>query len=140
MEVIKHYYYTKEHEWIHVEGETATVGITDYAQGALGDITFVELPKMDAEVEQFEPLAAVESVKAASDIFSPMSGKVIEANGALETDPGLINRSCYETGWIAKIKISDMEEKTNLMNAMEYRKFLESLEEEKEEEEEENPA
>ena len=137
MEVIKDYYYTKEHEWIHIEGEAATVGITDYAQGALGDITFVELPKMDAEVEQFESLASVESVKAASEIFSPMSGKIIEVNGELETDPGLINRSCYEKGWIARIKISDAEEKTNLMNAGEYRKFLESLEQEKEEE---NPA
>ena len=140
MEVIKHYYYTKEHEWIHLEGEAALVGITDYAQGALGDITFVELPKADAEVEQFEPLASVESVKAASDIFSPMSGKIVEVNGALESDPGLINRSCYEQGWIAKIKVSDIEEKANLMNSTEYRKFLESMEEEKEEEEEENPA
>ena len=139
MEVIKHYFYTKEHEWIHLEGEAATVGITDYAQSALGDITFVELPKMDVEVEQFEPLAAVESVKAASDIFSPMSGKIIEVNNALEADPDLINRSCYEQGWIAKVKVSDMEEKANLMNSTEYQKFLETLEEEKEEEEE-NPA
>ncbi len=91
-------------------------------------------------MEQFEPLASIESVKAASDIFSPMSGKIVEVNNALEVDPGLINKSCYEHGWIAKIKISDIEEKANLMNATEYRKFLETMEEEKEEEEEENPV
>ena len=128
MEVIKHYLYTKEHEWISIDGDTATIGITDYAQSALGDITFVELPKIDFEAEQFEQVASVESVKAASDIFAPMSGRVIEANTALEGDPGLINRSCYENGWIAKIQISDSEEKSNLMNAAEYRKFLEDLE------------
>ena len=87
MEVIKHYLYTKEHEWIHVDGEMGTIGITEYAQSALGDITFVELPKVDAEVEQSEPFASVESVKAASDIFSPMSGKVLEVNNGLEADP-----------------------------------------------------
>src|SRR3989338_11281858 len=128
MEVIKHYYYTKEHEWIHLEGEAATVGITDYAQGALGDITFVELPAVDGEVEQFEHLASVESVKAASDIFSPMSGKVIEANHELESNPGLINKNCFEKGWIAKVEISDPEEKSNLMTAAEYISFLKTLE------------
>ncbi|HOW34803.1 MAG TPA: glycine cleavage system protein GcvH [Candidatus Omnitrophota bacterium] len=129
MEVVKDYLYTKEHEWIDIEGTTATIGITEYAQSALGDVTFVELPKIDTEVEQFEQLASVESVKAASDIFSPMSGKVIEVNKALESDPPLLNKSCYEEGWIAKIAISDIEEKSNLMTAAEYRKFLEGLEE-----------
>jgi len=133
MEIIKHYLYTKEHEWINVDGKIATVGITEYAQSALGDITYVELPKEDFEVEQFEELASVESVKAASDIFAPMSGRVIEVNSDLESDPGLINRSCYEAGWIAKIEVSDAEEKSNLMSAAEYRKFLESLKEEEEE-------
>ena len=128
MEVIKHYYYTKEHEWIHVEGEAATVGITDYAQGALGDITFVELPKADSEVEQFEPLASVESVKAASDIYSPLTGKIVEVNAVLESKPGLINKSCYDKGWIAKIEIADKEETSNLMSAEEYRNFLEGIE------------
>lgn len=128
MEVLKHYLYTKEHEWIHIEDDTATIGISDYAQSALGDVTFVELPKVGAEVDQFEQVAAVESVKAASDIFSPMSGKVIEVNAELESDPGLINKSCYDKGWIAKMIISDSEEQSSLMNAGEYRKFLESLE------------
>ena len=129
MEVVEHYFYTKEHEWINVEDEkTATIGITDYAQSALGDITFVELPSVGMEVEQFEQFISVESVKAASDIFSPMSGKVTDVNTKLESNPCLINRSCYEKGWIAKIEISDIEEKSNLMNAQEYSKFLESLE------------
>lgn len=129
MEVIDHYLYTKEHEWINLDGEDTYVGITDYAQSALGDITFIELPKVDNEVEQFEQIASVESVKAASDIFSPMGGKIVEANTELENNPGLINESCYDKGWIAKITVSDVEEKSNLMTAAEYRKFLESLEE-----------
>lgn len=128
MEVLKDYLYTKEHEWINIEGASATVGITDYAQDALGDITFIELPKAGLEIEQFEQIASVESVKAASDIFSPMSGKIIEVNGDLEAKPELINQSCYEKGWIAKIELSDLEEKSNLMNAAEYRKYLEGLE------------
>lgn len=129
MEVIGHYLYTKEHEWINLDGETAYVGITEYAQSALGDITFIELPKVDSEVEQFEQIASVESVKAASDIFSPMAGKIVEVNSELENTPGLINESCYDKGWIAKIAISDEDEKSNLMSASEYTKFLESLEE-----------
>ena len=122
--------YTKEHEWIRIneENNTATIGISDYAQEALGDITFVELPGVNDEVEQFEQFAAVESVKAANDIFSPMSGKVIEVNETLESKPGLINKSCYERGWIAKIEIGEMEETSNLMTADEYRSFLESAE------------
>ncbi len=127
MEVIEHYLYTKEHEWINIEDSTATIGITEYAQSALGDITFVELPEVDSEVEQFEQFVSVESVKAASDIFSPMSGKVIEVNPELESEPGLINKSCYEKGWIARIEISEMDEKSNLMTAQEYIKFLEAL-------------
>lgn len=126
-DVMDHYLYTKEHEWVNIEENTATVGITDYAQESLGDITFVELPKVGSEVEQFEEFASVESVKAASDIFSPISGKVIEVNTELETEPGLINKSVYENGWIAKIEISDPEETSNLMTASEYKKFLESI-------------
>ena len=128
MEVVEHYLFTKEHEWINVEENTATIGITDYAQSALGDITFVELPEVDRDVEQFEPCVSVESVKAASDIYSPMSGRVIEVNAKLESDPGLINRSCYEKGWIAKISLKDLDERSNLMIAAEYQKFLEGLE------------
>jgi len=119
--------YTKEHEWINIEGNVAIVGITDYAQSALGDITFIELPEAGVELEQFEQMASIESVKAANDIFSPISGKVIEVNSLLNEKPELINRSCYEKGWIAKIEIADMNEKANLMTAQEYNKLLESL-------------
>ena len=128
MEIPSHYFYTKEHEWVNFEDSMATVGITDYAQEALGDITFVELPAVNNEVEQFERLASVESVKAASDIFSPMSGKVSEVNSELESNPGLINKDCFEKGWIAKVEVADPEEKSNMMIATEYLSFLKSLE------------
>lgn len=127
MEVVDYYLYTKEHEWVSIEDNLATIGITDYAQEALGDITFVELPEVGADVEQFEEFAAVESVKAANDIFAPVSGKVVEVNTRLESDPGLINKSAFEKGWIAKVQISDKEEASNLMTAEEYQKFLESI-------------
>ena len=126
MEVVDYYLYTKEHEWVNIEDNVATIGITDYAQEALGDITFVELPEVGDEVEQFEEFASIESVKAANDIFAPISGKVIEVNTRLESDPGTINRSAFEKGWIAKVQISDKEEASNLMTAEEYQKFLES--------------
>jgi glycine cleavage system H protein len=127
MEVEEHLLYTKEHEWINIdEDNTATIGISDYAQEALGDITFVELPRVGDEVEQFEQLASIESVKAANDIYSPMSGKVIEVNATLDEKPALINKSCYGKGWIAKIKLSTPDETSNLMSADEYRNFLES--------------
>jgi glycine cleavage system H protein len=128
MEIIDHYLYTKEHEWINIEDNIGTIGITDYAQSALGDITFVELPVQDAEVEQFEEFVSVESVKAASDIFAPMSGRVIEVNAKLEDSPGMINKHCYTKGWMVKIEISSMEETSNLMTAEEYENYLESIE------------
>ena len=129
MEVVEHYFYTKEHEWVNIEDDdTATIGITDYAQSALGDITYVELPVMNSEVEQFEQFASIESVKAASDIYAPLSGRVIELNTELEADPSLINRDCYTKGWLAKIEASSVDEKTKLMTAFEYSNFLESLE------------
>lgn len=127
MEIIDHYFYTKEHEWINIEENIGTIGITDYAQNALGDITYVELPQEDQEVDQFEQFVSLESVKAASDIFSPMSGRVVEVNDKLEDNPALINKSCYEKGWIAKIEIKDMDESGNLMSADDYRTYLESL-------------
>ena len=128
MEMPEDCLYTKEHEWISIDGNIATVGISEYAQSALGDITFIELPEAEVEVEQFEEFASIESVKAASDIYAPISGKVIEVNNNLESNPGLINKSCYEKGWIAKIEISNMDEKSNLMVADEYQKYLEGLE------------
>ena len=127
MEIEDNFLYTKEHEWVSIEDNIATMGITDYAQEALGDVTYVELPEEETEVEQFEQFVSVESVKAASDIYSPIGGKVIEVNRKLEDTPGLINKDCYGKGWIAKIEVRDMDESTNLMSAEEYRNFLESL-------------
>ncbi len=127
MDIDEHLLYSKEHEWVNIDGDVATVGISDYAQESLGDITFVELPQVDDEVEQFGELASVESVKAASDIFSPMSGQIIEVNEDLEDKPGLINKSPYDKGWMVKIQVSDLEEKNNLMTAEEYEMFIEGL-------------
>jgi glycine cleavage system H protein len=124
-DIEEHLLYTKEHEWVSIDDdETVTMGITDYAQEQLGDITFVELPGEGDQLEQFEQVASIESVKAASDIYSPMSGEVLEVNADLETDPGLINKSPYGKGWIVRIKISDSDEKNNLMTAEEYREYL----------------
>ena len=128
VEIIDHYLYTKDHEWINVEDNIGTMGITDYAQSALGDVTYIELPQEDAEVEQFEQFVSIESVKAASDIFAPMSGRVTEINRKLEDNPGLINKDCYDKGWIAKIELSNSEETSSLMTAEEYRSYLETLE------------
>lgn len=127
MEIAEHLLYTKEHEWINIEGDEATIGISDYAQEALGDITFIELPNVGDEVEQSGEFVSVESVKAASDIFSPMSGEIIAINEDLNEDPGTINKSPYEKGWIARIRLSDLEEQSNLMTADEYEKFLVSV-------------
>jgi glycine cleavage system H protein len=127
-DIIDHFLYTKEHEWIHIEEGVGTMGITDYAQNALGDVTYVELPVEESEVEQFEQFVSVESVKAASDIFAPLGGRVIEINRDLEDNPGLINKDCYGKGWIAKIEIKDEDESSDLMSAEEYRNYLESLE------------
>jgi len=121
--------FTKEHEWVYFDDAVAVVGIAEYAQSALGDITFVELPEVGADVEQFEQFASVESVKAASDIFAPISGKVLEVNKKLDANPELINKSCYDKGWIAKVQPTDIAEKMNLMNKKEYEQFLEGLEE-----------
>jgi glycine cleavage system H protein len=127
MDIEESFLYTKEHEWVSVEDNIATMGITSYAQEALGDVTYVELPQEDTEVEQFEQFVSVESVKAASDIYAPMGGRVTEVNRKLEDNPALINKDCYGKGWIAKIEVRDMDESTNLMSAEEYRNYLESL-------------
>jgi len=127
MEIEDHLLYTKEHEWINIEENEAAVGITDYAQESLGEITFIELPTAGDEVEQFEQFASMESVKAASDMFSPMSGAIIDVNEELNEKPGLINKSPYEKGWIARVKLSDLDEQSNLMTADEYQKYLESI-------------
>ncbi len=119
--------FTKEHEWINIDSETGTIGITDYAQHALGDVTFVELPKVAGHVRQFQGLATIESVKAANDIFSPLSGEVIEVNTELKNNPALVNQSCYGQGWIAKIKIKDLSEKKDLLDSAAYKKYVDGL-------------
>lgn len=128
MNVKEGYYYTKEHEWVLINGNIAKVGITDYAQHKLGDVTFVDKPQIGKIVKQFEVLTGIESVKAASDIFAPVSGKVIAFNSALENSPELVNKSPYEDGYIVEIEISDASEVKNLMNAQDYKKYLEGLE------------
>ena len=112
--------YTKEHEWVDVEGTTATVGITDWAQSELGDIVFVELPAVGDEVKMGEAVGTIEAVKAVSELFSPISGKVIEVNAELETDPTVINQSAYERGWMIKVEMSDPDELESLLSDVEY--------------------
>jgi glycine cleavage system H protein len=120
-------YFTDEHEWIDVDGDTATVGITDYAQGQLGDIVFVELPQVGAEVAKGKDAAVVESVKAASDVYAPITGEVTEANGALEDDPALVNSAPEDAGWFFKLTIADKSELDGLMDAAAYKSFCDSL-------------
>ena len=120
-------YFTDEHEWIDVDGDTATVGITDYAQGQLGDIVFVELPQVGGEVAKGKDAAVVESVKAASDVYAPITGEVTEANGALEDDPALVNSSPEDEGWFFKLTIGDKSELEGLMDAAAYKSFCDSL-------------
>ena len=119
--------YTKEHEWVKVDGETVLIGITDHAQSELGDITFVELPTQGKQVKQGENLATIESVKAASDIYAAVSGEIIEVNKALEDDPETINQSPYENGWICRIKVSDIGEVETMMDAAAYEEYLGTL-------------
>ncbi|MXP45800.1 glycine cleavage system protein GcvH [Altererythrobacter luteolus] len=120
-------YFTDEHEWIDVEGDTATVGITDYAQEQLGDIVFVELPEVGAMVDKGGDAAVVESVKAASDVYAPITGEVVEGNPALEEDPALVNTSPEEDGWFFKMTIGDKSELEGLMDAKAYQAFVDGL-------------
>jgi glycine cleavage system H protein len=119
--------YTKEHEWVRIDGRSATIGITDYAQGHLGDITFVDVPKPGAQVAQFKQCATIESVKAASDVYAPVSGRVLKANEELAAHPELVNQSPYDKGFFAVIDASDAGEAGKLMKAAEYRKYVEGL-------------
>ena len=120
-------YYTQEHEWIAVEGDSATVGITDYAQGQLGDIVFVEVPEAGRAVTKGGDAAVVESVKAASDVYAPVSGTVTEGNGALADQPDLVNSDPEGEGWFFRLTLSDTHELNELMNADQYKAFCESL-------------
>ncbi|WP_308243841.1 glycine cleavage system protein GcvH [uncultured Prevotella sp.] len=117
--VIEGLYYSESHEYVKVEGDFAYVGITDYAQNALGNVVYVDMPEVDDEVEAGEDFGAVESVKAASDLISPVSGTVVEVNEALEDNPELINKDAFEN-WIMKVELSDKTELDNLMDAAAY--------------------
>lgn len=120
-------YFTKEHEWVKVDKGIGVVGISEHAAHELGDITFVELPKMGAVIQQFAVLGAIESVKAASDIYSPVSGKVVKFNEALNDKPEIVNESAEENGWMAWIEIGDESELKNLMTREQYDAFLKTL-------------
>ena len=118
--------YTKEHEWVEVDGDTATVGITNHAQESLGDIVFIDLPTVGKEVKSNEELCVIESVKAASDIYAPIDGEVIEINNNLNDDASIVNKDPEKEGWIFKMNISDLSQYNNLMTLDEYLASLEN--------------
>lgn len=120
-------YFTKDHEWIRVEGDTATVGITDHAQGQLGDIVFAEAPEAGKTLDKGGEAAVVESVKAASDVYSPASGEVVEANPAIADDPSVINSDPEGEGWFFKLRLADASELEGLMDEGAYRAWVETL-------------
>ena len=119
--------YTKDHEYIRVEGDTGTVGITDFAQGQLGDVVFVELPAIGKALKQGDEAAVVESVKAASEVYAPVAGEVLAVNGALEDSPGLVNEEAAGNGWFLKIRIADPSQLAGLMSEADYDAFVKSL-------------
>jgi len=125
--VIEGLFYTEEHEWAKIDGDTATIGITHHAQELLGEITFVELPAVGKEVKQKGELAVVESSKAASDVYSPVTGTVAQVNLDLESTPEQINQDCYKAGWICTVKIADKSETDNLMDSKQYEAYLKGL-------------
>jgi glycine cleavage system H protein len=115
--------YSKEHEWVKVDGDVATIGITDYAQNSLGDIVYVELPKVGTKIAQFGNVGVIESVKAVSDLFTPISGEIVEINAVLDNDPSSVNREPYGEGWLMKVKLTNGGETSNLMSAADYEKI-----------------
>ncbi len=116
--------YTKDHEWIKVDGDTGTVGITDYAQGELGDVVFVVLPAVGKTLKAHETFGTIEAVKAVSDLYSPVSGSVVEINSALEKNPELVNKDPYNAGWMIKVKLSDPAELGSLLDAAAYKALV----------------
>ncbi|XP_014666284.1 PREDICTED: glycine cleavage system H protein-like [Priapulus caudatus] len=116
--------YTEKHEWVSMDGDVGKIGVTDYAQDALGDIVYAQMPDVDADFEKDEDFGALESVKAASELYCPVSGSITETNPAVEDKPALINTDCYGEGWLIKMKLSKPEELNDLMDAEQYRKFV----------------
>jgi glycine cleavage system H protein len=120
-------WYTKDHEWVRIDGDTATIGITEHAREQLGDVVFVELPEVGRTVAQAEQAAVVESVKAASEIYAPVGGEVIEGNAALVEDPALVNRGAEGEGWFFKLRVADAGQTASLMDRAAYDSYLESI-------------
>ena len=118
--------FTEEHEWIRLEDDIATIGVSEHAQEELGEIVFVELPKLNKEVCQMDEVGTIESVKTVSSLFSPLTGVISEINAELEESPSLVNESSYDDGWIFKVKISDLNEYDDLMTSEEYQAFLDN--------------
>ena len=116
--------FSKDHEWVKLDGDIATIGISDYAQHSLGDFVYVELPRDGATLQQFAGIGVVESVKAVSDIFTPLGGEVVEINAAVEADASLVNREPYDGGWFYKLRLADDSEKKNLMSGDDYDKLI----------------
>ena len=116
--------YSKEHEWVKVEGNTVTIGITEYAQGELGDIVFVELPEVDDEINEGDTFGSVESVKTVSELYAPVSGKVGESNEELEDSPEFVNESPYEKAWMVKVELSDESQLDDLLSADQYKEMI----------------
>jgi glycine cleavage system H protein len=114
--------YSKEHEWVKLDGDVAVVGITEYAQNSLGDIVYVELPKIGSTIQQFGNVGVIESVKAVSDLFTPISGEVVEVNNALDNDPAAVNRDPYGAGWLIKVRVSKADETSELLSPADYEK------------------
>ena len=123
-----HYFYTKDHEWVEAKGGTATVGITDYAQKHLGDVVYVELPALGTHLAVHQTIGTIESVKAVSEVFSPVSGEVIEVNGDLNGSPESVNQDPHGKGWILRLKMAAKGDVNALMNAAAYEKYIEGLE------------
>jgi len=130
--ILDELYYTKEHIWVKIENDVATIGITDYAQSQLGDVVFIELPEVGREVESGEVIATVESIKAVSEIYSPLTGRIISINEDLVNEPSFINSDPYGDGWICDIQMKDLTEIEDLMTADDYRAYLEAITEEEE--------
>lgn len=128
--------YSKEHEWVLVEDDVAIIGITEFAQGELGDIVFVELPDVGEKISKDDPFGSLESVKAVSDIFAPISGAVVEINDDLKENPETINEDPYGDGWMIKVQMTDMDELKDLMSSDDYAEFIEQQKEEDDDEEE----
>jgi glycine cleavage system H protein len=116
--------FSKDHEWVKLDGDVATIGITEYAQSSLGDIVYVELPRVGATLQQFAAIGVVESVKAVSDVYTPLGGEVLEINPQIDADPSLVNREPFAGGWFYKLKLGDDAEKSNLMSGVDYDKLI----------------